>query len=325
MSGHQIAEIDPQGDVVLAFNSADGTSSARLRVSSVALRFGSPVFNRMLHSNFKEGQQFKATGYVEIPLEDDSKGMTVLCRALHLQHKVVMVKLSSKDLLKVAEVCDKYDCIEALAPLADFWLKDRKPDRGTVLAAYLFRRQELFSKIATSFFVDVDNYQEQDAENPVLSELWENLIDAMEFERYSIEDDIWDFIERQFFEVDDGNEEYATCADDCIAMAVYRCKFADAIDKNLLTPHRQFHNDCGLGQRIKSLEKATFVLPEKDNRFPCTADDCYMSNAKSGSEWEKVFRDGGKAFRRKLPKICLGCVMEGKMFKLNGCKHDEEV
>ncbi|PPJ57384.1 hypothetical protein CBER1_01435 [Cercospora berteroae] len=310
MSGHQLVDNDPHGDVVLAFNSADGGSSTRLRVSSVALRFGSPVFNRMLHSNFKEGQQFKTTGYVEIPLEDDSKSMTVLCRALHLQHKAVMGKLSSKELLKVAEVCDKYDCIEALAPLADFWLKDRRPNRGTLLAAYLFRRQELFSKIASSFFVDVDNYQEQDTSNHILFELWETLIAATESQRAAIVDGIWDFIKEAQFEVDDAEEDYTSCFDDCIAKSAYQSKFKRALRENLLSPHREFRS------------------PKERNKYPWNTKKhiChYMESAKSGHEWETTFRKEGRTTRESLPKICLGCVMEGNMFKMDDCKHDEEV
>lgn len=202
MSGHQLEEIDPHGDVVLVFKGKDEGSSyvkqrnaqhlkslpqanqrrsTRVRVSSTALSFGSPVFKRMLQSDFKEGQQFKATGCVEIPLEDDLKSMTVMCKALHLQHKAVMIKLSSEELLNVAEVSDKYDCTEALAPLADFWLKDCEADRGTLLAAYLFRRQERFSKMASSFFVDCYDYRRESTENTILSRLWDSLVGEYTF------------------------------------------------------------------------------------------------------------------------------------------------
>ncbi|KAM3421801.1 hypothetical protein BST61_g2179 [Cercospora zeina] len=74
-------------------------SSTRL---SVALSFGSPVFRKMLPSNLKEDQDLSATGHVELPLEDDLQSMITMCRALHLQHKAVMVQPSSDDLLDVA-------------------------------------------------------------------------------------------------------------------------------------------------------------------------------------------------------------------------------
>lgn len=150
----------------------------------------------------------------------------------------------------------------------------------------------------------------------------------MESQRAAIVDGIWDFIEEAQFEVDDAEEEYTSCFDDCVAKSVYQSKFKRALRENLLNPHRCFHIDCGLGRRVMFLEQAKFDLPKKDNNYPWNTKKhmCqYMKSAKSGSEWEIDFREEGETTRESLPKICLGCVMEGNMFRVKDCKHDEEV
>lgn len=150
----------------------------------------------------------------------------------------------------------------------------------------------------------------------------------MECRRDSIVNDIWDFIENNLCELEDAAERYTACSKDCTSKALYQMNFRDALQENCLSPHRCFHIDCGLGDRIDSLETAVFNLPKKDDsyRWYTAKHSCYyMKNAKSGPEWERVFRLKGRAFRFGLPKICLGCVMEGNMFKVKDCKHDEEV
>lgn len=125
-----------------------------MRVNSVALCFGSPVFRKMLGPHFKEGSQLSASAPTEIPLDDDAGIVEIICMAMHLRYDPPLFHQTSSQILEIAKVSDKYDCGKALGALAEFWLKTSATDgdvsswRDMLTAAYLFRRHEPFAKIA---------------------------------------------------------------------------------------------------------------------------------------------------------------------------------
>ncbi|USW55709.1 Putative SKP1/BTB/POZ domain superfamily protein [Septoria linicola] len=225
MSGHQAIDIDPCGDVVFVFEGADENSSTRMRVDSVALSFGSPVFKKMLGPDFKEGQQLSATTPVEIPLDDDAESMEIACRALHHQNHSLSAYRPSSMILEVAKLLDKYDCAEALALLADSWLKDfvqySEFSLGELLmSAYLFRRHQLFESIADHILEKTTGRSRILEGSSTLSDVSERLITAILSRRSKVNNDICDFVEGHIGQVFGLYGEYANMTRSVLAVAM---------------------------------------------------------------------------------------------------------
>ena len=109
-------EIDAAGDLWLEMD------SRKLLVSSKILSLASPVFNAMLNSKFREGQN-ATSGPRTITLpDDDVDAMTVVCHALHHMTHRVPVHLISTKLNTLAILCDKYGCVQAMKPWSRTWL-----------------------------------------------------------------------------------------------------------------------------------------------------------------------------------------------------------
>lgn len=73
---------DPDGDIQLEIT--DGAASNSIRVSSHMLTLASPVFKRMLTSEFREGQLPQYGPRIISLREDSPDAMTLICHAMHL-------------------------------------------------------------------------------------------------------------------------------------------------------------------------------------------------------------------------------------------------
>ncbi|KAM0555804.1 hypothetical protein ACHAPJ_006201 [Fusarium lateritium] len=115
-------EISPDGDVIFVFD--DGTK--KIHVHSFILKNASPIFSAMLGGNFKEGQMLRqAEGKqpIEIPLPyDDFDAFRSICFALQDQSHTKKHSPSYNNLVKVFEVIDKYNLVNAISLSFEFWL-----------------------------------------------------------------------------------------------------------------------------------------------------------------------------------------------------------
>ncbi|KAK1843432.1 hypothetical protein CCHR01_13927 [Colletotrichum chrysophilum] len=97
-----------------------------LRVSSKVLQLNSPVFKAMLGGKFKEGTELaERTGPEPYDLElpdDDVEAMSILCQILHNVYVPEIPKPMSLE--KLAYICDKYECINALKYCGIVWIRD---------------------------------------------------------------------------------------------------------------------------------------------------------------------------------------------------------
>ncbi|KAH8663685.1 hypothetical protein BGZ60DRAFT_411902 [Tricladium varicosporioides] len=134
--------IDSEGDIVLQLHqdqpneaAADGKTvgekleTRELIVSSKVLSLASPVFRVMISGKFKEGVELaEKTASLEtydLPLpEDDADATIVLCRVLHFSIKDVPEKPTTVCLEKLAYLCDKYQCINAMKYCGGLWLRN---------------------------------------------------------------------------------------------------------------------------------------------------------------------------------------------------------
>jgi hypothetical protein len=112
-------DIAQDGDVVFII----GQSRKRIKVHSLLLSNASPVFKAMLGPYFKEGRQLAQTGLAEVELpEDDPDNAEVIFNVIHGQNENVPESLGAKQLLEVATMTDKYDCVLSLAFAFESWL-----------------------------------------------------------------------------------------------------------------------------------------------------------------------------------------------------------
>ncbi|KAK5734410.1 hypothetical protein LTR17_008908 [Elasticomyces elasticus] len=147
-----VADMDRNGDVMLVCGAGSGTEK-RLRVSSTVLSAGSPVFKAMFSPRF-EGQALQtAEPYLEVPLpEDDGEAKEIMCEVLHHRNDRVPKSADGQEdlIANVAELCDKYDCLEALKPTSRCWLTPVKETenvqsrRHLMTAAYYFHDDEAY-------------------------------------------------------------------------------------------------------------------------------------------------------------------------------------
>ena len=148
--------IDPDGDIILELSGYFYTGDRDVYVSSKVLALASPVFSKMLNSQFKEGLTNRSScEKLRIPLPGDRPfALTVVCEVIHHRVKETPTKLSSSTLLDVATICDKYDCKEILQPWAlrwfqiDYTLEHVVYLKDYLIAAYIFDCAEAFSKIS---------------------------------------------------------------------------------------------------------------------------------------------------------------------------------
>lgn len=105
-------EIDLGGDVFV--RAGPKGSQVRLKVLSSLLALVSQYFRTLFGSRFREGQD--AANGKDITLhDDDPKAFTLLCKIIHMQYTPPPQPLSSDEMLNVAFVVDKYDCVKAVA------------------------------------------------------------------------------------------------------------------------------------------------------------------------------------------------------------------
>ncbi|KAL0945021.1 uncharacterized protein CTRU02_202908 [Colletotrichum truncatum] len=129
-------EIDVEGDLILtlsriSFDEAeDGDETLQndeLKVSSKVLQLNSPVFKAMLGGKFKEGTELAEKSASSAPYElelpdDDVDAMSILCQILH--NVYVPESPRPLSLEKLAYICDKYECINALKYCGIVWIRD---------------------------------------------------------------------------------------------------------------------------------------------------------------------------------------------------------
>ncbi|KAI7277483.1 hypothetical protein KC345_g6581 [Hortaea werneckii] len=158
-------DIAVDGDIILAL-----PQNLYIRVSSAVLSLVSPVFKAMLSPRFREGNEPRSSLQpIEIPLpEDDGIGMKHLCLLLHGRTDDSYShgnRTFPSQLLILAILADKYDCVEAIAlqteaMLSRFWMYRAKKQLSIqqmsclISAAALLGLAPLFHVFTKSLVLD---------------------------------------------------------------------------------------------------------------------------------------------------------------------------
>jgi hypothetical protein len=128
----------------------------QIQVSARHLALGSPVFDRMLHGNWKEGREFKEKGSIVLVVDSwDVDAFLVVLYILHSQLLRLPRKVTIEQLAKIAVIADYYDC-QSVRFFGSLWVRclPRKPPaspfhfRNIMLGlwiSYFFRHALTFS------------------------------------------------------------------------------------------------------------------------------------------------------------------------------------
>lgn len=108
---------DEDGDAETGSTGSVG-SVQRVKVSSSVLRLASPVWKSMFNPS---GHFLESTAKeVSFP-DDDPTALLIVLRIAHLRFKEVPDKVSFKELVSVAVICDKYDTVSVVRPFLPRW------------------------------------------------------------------------------------------------------------------------------------------------------------------------------------------------------------
>ncbi|KAH7420004.1 hypothetical protein BKA64DRAFT_752558 [Cadophora sp. MPI-SDFR-AT-0126] len=135
-----------------------GTSTAgeiHMVVSSKHLMLASRVFRAMLqHSNFKEGDELRKNGRVEVTLPDDNYiAFGIMMDIIHGRVSKIPRQVSLEILTDISILVDKYETLESFGLILDVWMTSLLPtvcDQGVLSwlsIAWVFRLPDCFQKM----------------------------------------------------------------------------------------------------------------------------------------------------------------------------------
>ncbi|KAJ4989075.1 hypothetical protein SVAN01_05513 [Stagonosporopsis vannaccii] len=147
------------GDVILHVGE-EQEADCKLLVSSVLLSHASPVFAAMFDGRFAEGQLLSTASPRVIQLPDDNpSSMATLCEIIHMQTADISMATCS-DLVELAVLAEKYDCVSVLLPWGKMWVSTLMPEDVShglekfLVATYALDLPEEFTKISQSMIRD---------------------------------------------------------------------------------------------------------------------------------------------------------------------------
>ena len=96
-----------------------------MRVSSKHITLASRYFQRMLQGQWKEGEQLRSRGHVEIHIEENWEVDTfiILLNIIHCRSKAVPKTVNLETLVDLTVLADFYDCVDAVHFYAGAWIR----------------------------------------------------------------------------------------------------------------------------------------------------------------------------------------------------------
>ncbi|KAL4963466.1 BTB/POZ domain-containing protein [Aspergillus stella-maris] len=147
--------IDADGDAII------DCSGVTFRVWTLALSLASPVFRAMFKPRFSEGLAVRdasdktKTAVISLP-DDDPEAFRIFCNIAHHKLALVPTQLDAKRISLIAQFIDKYNCTEAIGPLAEKWIENlgvhdeapKSPEDlwSAMLLAYAFEDRSSFTR-----------------------------------------------------------------------------------------------------------------------------------------------------------------------------------
>jgi hypothetical protein len=156
----ELKKIFEGGDLILKTSQRGGRTVGYL-VSSQVLCMTSKVFLKMLgrDSLFKEAMDVRRANVLGfqpavVTVDDDDKALEFILQFIHHRHDMLPAALVFPELVRIAEICDKYELQLALKPTVDKFLEPHKKNltgslyRDWLLVSHVFGYADIFSKIS---------------------------------------------------------------------------------------------------------------------------------------------------------------------------------
>jgi hypothetical protein len=158
----ELKEIFQSGDLILETRKMFSGTVGYV-VSSQVLCMTSKVFLKMMgrDSLFKEAMDVRRANVLGfqpavVTVDDDHQALEFILNVLHHRHDMLPKVLAFPELVRIAEICDKYELQLALKPILDRFLEPYKPnltDRhwsrpDWLLVSYVFGYEDIFSQIS---------------------------------------------------------------------------------------------------------------------------------------------------------------------------------
>ncbi|KAK4956309.1 hypothetical protein LTR10_005831 [Elasticomyces elasticus] len=318
-------DIVPDGDVYLICGGAKGVAS-KLRVSSVALKTGSPIFRKMLGPSFKEGQQLASKGFVDIPLKDDDpEAMTMLCRALHLQFVAMPEELNPNSLMVLSVAADKYDCTGSLRFASEVWIKNAmltiKPvDLIKLLtAAYLFQQRKVFSAVGRDLLLKSEGEVKRlEGEHPIEIDACIGYLNTV---KRGIEKSLVTFVESDLRSRFDPSSAYL-CQPNCLYRIVQASTVLQQLSKVHVWPVSNWmYQYVAISlERLLTGFRSLVTMPTKTE--PCGPQCC--GGGRKSLTYESaqgVYAKKATDTEQTLPRLRYLCARGGSKMLTGGCSH----
>lgn len=102
----------------------------------------------------RRSQSTQGDPYVQTLFDDDPVALAVILEAIHLQATRVPRRVTIEQLVKLAVVCDKYDCAAAVKLWAETWMEPwskcltvGETQLGMLFVTWVFGQRNVFSSL----------------------------------------------------------------------------------------------------------------------------------------------------------------------------------
>ncbi|KAM5360762.1 hypothetical protein BFJ70_g16769 [Fusarium oxysporum] len=292
-----VVEIAPDGDLVLIV----GPEETKLRVRSILLMAASKPFSVMLGPDWKEGHDMRDhDGPFELSLPDDNAAtLKIICSIIHYQNKKIPRTLSAGDVLAVAVVADKYDCVNALKFASETWLGTSGDGSDNLMlltaAAYLFRNALAFREITRALVLNYDG--------PYLALCTDDVESIMPWKIFCMLEEQRGFARLEVSQILIAGGGTGSCWHNCGWTSKYAYAYMKLLERKDLWPAHLFH--ISISKALEKAERMPDPVPEERST------QCQYAYKHEPPAYREDRRWKLDSFNKKIG-LCLRCTRLGR-------------
>ena len=143
--------------IALTSHGRDFCQTVRIRVSSKHLTLASPVFRTMFKVKDQKSLNLNSQGYEELPLlHDNPAAFLIILYLIHGQIRKVPRKIDLWMLTELAVLVDKYELLESIEILLDYWLQNLESTIPLtfnndllpwIFVSWVFKKSKIFKRV----------------------------------------------------------------------------------------------------------------------------------------------------------------------------------
>ena len=137
-----------------------GLSSSLAQVSPVWKEILSPTSPKLTSQKGDVDDDEKREKRLDLS-EDYGEALLILLRIAHCQFSMLPPDLKFEEILEMAALCDKYDCVGLVQPWLELWLVNEERDcvdpghEDWLFIAWVFGREKIFQKLARKLLREI--------------------------------------------------------------------------------------------------------------------------------------------------------------------------